>query len=78
MNLVKEIVMLYECNQRNTLSTPQYSGPFRMREVLKNFSTEQSLIPVKEVFVYDYSEIRIMPDSETDQPLIHYWLHSWL
>jgi hypothetical protein len=49
-----------------------------MRDTLKKFSTKQSLIPVKEVFVYDYSEIRIMPDRESGQPLIHYWLHSWL
>jgi hypothetical protein len=78
LNLVKEIVMLYECGKRNKLSTPYYSGPFRMRDTLKKFSTKQSLIPVKEVFVYDYSEIRIMPDRESGQPLIHYWLHSWL
>ena len=79
LKLVKEIVRFYECDKRNKLSTPYYSGPFRMRDALKKFSTDQSLIPVKEVFVYDYSEIRIMPDRETDQPLIHYWLHCiWI
>ncbi|RNL55408.1 glycosyltransferase [Pedobacter jejuensis] len=56
-----------------------YSGPFRMKAVLdKAVVTCQTIIDVKEVFLYDYSEIQKMPERNNDKPLIHYWLHSWL
>jgi hypothetical protein len=75
--LVKNIVDLYERNQRDSMATPQYSGPFRMRDVLQIQATKQTIVPVKEVFAYDYAEIRNMPERPITQPLVHYWLHTW-
>ncbi|SDF51957.1 glycosyltransferase family 32 protein [Chitinophaga filiformis] len=78
LDLVTDIVHLYNSNERDNMGTPQYSGPFRMRDSLVNSCTAQLLLPVKEVFAYDYTEIREMPDREISQPLIHYWIHSWI
>ena len=77
MRLVHSIVEIYEANRRDSMNTPEYSGPFRMRDVLRDHVTAQAIVPIKEVFVYDYSEIREMPDRVVTQPLIHYWLHTW-
>lgn len=78
LRLTNDIVDLYHNGNRNLLRTPQYSGPYRMRDSLvKHRHTTMSIIPVKEVFVYDYSEIRNPPDRPIEQPLIHYWAHSW-
>ncbi len=79
LNLVKDIVELYNNNQRKTMETPQYSGPYRMRDsLIKHPQTKMSLIDVKDAFVYDYSEIRNPSFITTDRPLIHYWVHSWI
>lgn len=79
LSLVKDIVMLYEQQLRDAMFTPQYSGPYRMRDSLeKHANSSQALIPVKEIFAYDYSEIRTMPERPITQPLIHYWVHSWM
>jgi len=78
LNLVRDIVRLYDQRLRDTMGTPQYSGPFRMRDVLHDgYTTKQAILPVKEVFAYDYEEIRDMPERDVEQPLIHYWLHTW-
>lgn len=79
LQLSKDIVQLYENDLRNSMGTPQYSGPYRMRDSLKKFGEiAQTIIPVKEMFAYDYSEIQAMEKREITQPMIHYWLHSWL
>jgi mannosyltransferase OCH1-like enzyme len=79
LSLSQDIVGLYNSNLRDGLGTPQYSGPYRMRDSLRmHANSSQNILPVKEVFAYDYSEIREMPEREITQPLIHYWLHSWI
>jgi hypothetical protein len=79
LSLVEDIVELYNNNSRDTFFTPQYSGPYRMRDSLaKHKNSSQRLIPVHEIFVYDYTEIRQKAPREITQPLIHYWLHSWI
>lgn len=79
LKLTEDIVDLYNNGSRETLFTPQYSGPYRMRDSLaKHSKTGMALVPVKEVFAYDYSEIRNPPRGPIKQPLIHYWVHSWL
>jgi mannosyltransferase OCH1-like enzyme len=78
LDLVRDIVTLYESGARDSIGTAQYSGPYRMRDALASSKTAQSIIPVKEVFAYDYNEMREMPDRPISQPLIHYWAHSWL
>ena len=78
IKLVESIVELYEQQQRDTMATPEYSGPYRMRDALYNFTTKQALIPVNDIFVYNYREIRSMPERPIVQPLIHYWIHSWI
>ncbi|RZK01751.1 MAG: hypothetical protein EOO43_23920 [Flavobacterium sp.] len=79
LNLLKDIVELYETNQRDHLFTPSYSGPYRMRDSLnKHKITNMAMLKVKEVFAYDYREIRNPPSRMVTQPLIHYWLHSWI
>lgn len=77
--LTMDISYLYRSGRRNILQTPQYSGPYRMRDSLSlHPKTRMSLIPVKEVFAYDYIEIRNPPKGKINQPLIHYWVHSWI
>ena len=78
LSLVKDIVDLYNRGQRDSMGTPQYSGPFRMRDSLLTSGTRQSLVPIKEAFLYDYTEIRIKPEPPVQRPMIHYWLHTWL
>jgi len=78
LNLVHDIVMLYENKERNSINTPQYSGPFRMRDSLRRHPTGQAILSVKVIFAYDYTEIREMPPRVISQPLIHYWLHTWI
>lgn len=79
MSLSKDIVELYEQGKRDKFATPQFSGPYRMRDSFaKCPDSYMKAIPVKEVFAYDYSEIRNPPKGDITQAMIHYWLHSWL
>jgi len=78
LNLVRDIVQLFNDGERDPIRTPQYSGPYRMRDSLVlNPQTKMALVAVKDVFAYDYREIRNPPKGEITQPLIHYWTHSW-
>ncbi len=52
--------------------------PFRMRDAPLQLFIKQTLIPVNDIFVYNYREIRSMPRRPVVQPLIHYWIHSWI
>ncbi|MCL4640440.1 MULTISPECIES: glycosyltransferase family 32 protein [Olivibacter] len=79
LQVAKDIVSAYESGMRDLISTPYYSGPYRMRDTLaENSSTRQQLIPVKELFEYDYNEIREMAERQPSKAAIHYWLHTWL
>jgi hypothetical protein len=79
LNLVEDIVSLYNNNERNALTTPAYSGPFRMRDSLAlHPETNMDIINVKEIFAYDYKEIQNPIERVITQPLIHYWMHSWV
>ncbi|RZJ87839.1 MAG: hypothetical protein EOO20_15120 [Chryseobacterium sp.] len=79
LQLSYEIARLYNSGEIHALGTPQYSGPYRMRDFLEIFGTiSQPLIPVKKMFAFDYSEIRNRPKKKVTQPLIHYWIHSWI
>ncbi|WP_419803522.1 glycosyltransferase family 32 protein [Mucilaginibacter sp.] len=76
--VIKEIVDLYENGSFKDYHTLWYTGPFRLRDTLKNTKSNQSILKVKDAFVYDYAEIKEMPERDFTQPMIHYWLHSWL
>jgi len=76
--LVKDIVEIYEKGDREKLHTIDYSGPFRMRDSLRKSQTRQNIIPVNDVFLYSYHEIKEMPERAINRPMIHYWIHSWL
>lgn len=77
--LVLDIVFIYNNGQRELMNTPQYSGPYRMRDsLILHPKTRMISIPVKEVFAYNYTEIRNPPQRKITQPLIHYWAHSWM
>ncbi|HVI43847.1 MAG TPA: glycosyltransferase [Chitinophaga sp.] len=79
LSLAKDIVDLYNSGLRDNYKTPQYSGPYRMKDSFQlHNNSSQRLIPVNDVFVYNYREIRAMPKRTATQPLIHYWAHSWL
>lgn len=79
LNMVKDIVRLYNNGMRNTMNTPQYSGPYRMRDSLESYpETSMSIVEVKEVFEYDYREVRAPHQGTITKPLIHYWVHSWV
>ncbi|KQS36816.1 glycosyltransferase family 32 protein [Pedobacter sp. Leaf194] len=77
--LAKDIVQLFVNGERDLLNTLNYSGPFRMRDVLQKYqNSRQDITPIKDVFLYDYHEIKTMPERLDIRPMIHYWLHSWL
>lgn len=79
-SLIDNINDIYIHNFRDSMETPQFSGPYRMREVfyfLKQ-KTQQNIILVKDAFLYDYTEIREMPERDRTTAMIHYWTHSWL
>jgi len=79
LSLSKDIVEIYNSGNRESLNTPAYSGPFRMRDTLKTHANStQSIIEVKDIMAYDYWEIREMPKKVITQPLIHYWMHTWM
>ena len=79
LSLSKDIIEIFNAGQRESLSTPYYSGPFRMREALKmHANSSQSILEVQEVMAYDYWEIRERPEKMITQPLIHYWMHTWM
>ncbi|NML39996.1 hypothetical protein HHL17_22535 [Chitinophaga sp. G-6-1-13] len=75
-NLVDDIVEAFHTPPLPR--TPQYSGPFRMRETMKKSHTGQQIVAVKDMFEFDYSEIRNPYQRAVTKPLIHYWLHTWL
>lgn len=80
LSLAEDIIAIYNEDKRDLYKTPQYSGPYRMRDSLvKHLNTSQKIISVKEIFAYDYSEIRFKDKiNNREQPLIHYWVHSWI
>jgi hypothetical protein len=79
LSLSEDIVAIYNSGQRDLMLTPQYSGPYRMRDSLhKHKNSKQSLIPVEDIFLYNYWEIRNKPQKNDQRPLIHYWVHNWL
>ena len=81
--LVDEIIGIFNSKRRDEMGNPQYSGPFRMRDVffkfkLNNEVLKQEFIEINDIFLYNYREIRSMPERKKKVPLIHYWVHSWL
>lgn len=79
LSLSQDIIELYNNDLQKYLPTPQYSGPYRMRDSLKRHrNSSQKFIEVNDIFVYNYREIRERPKRKCNSPLIHYWLHSWL
>ncbi|WP_256007254.1 glycosyltransferase [Pedobacter deserti] len=78
--VLENIINIYLHGFRDSLQTPWYSGPFRMREVYYSCDKwkSQNLVPLKDVFLYDYDEIRVMPPRPPEVAMIHYWMHSWI
>ena len=79
ISLVRDIVGIYNSGMRDEMRTLYYSGPFRMRDALKiHQNSSQKKLAVLDVFLYDYHQIKEMPDKHYVRPMIHYWLHSWI
>jgi len=74
--LTDDIISVY--NSRQLPLTPQYSGAYRMRDSMNDYYSNQQILPVKDIFEFDYSEIRKPFQRPIKKPLIHYWLHTWL
>lgn len=74
--LTDDIISIF--NSQQIPLTPQYTGAFRMRETMKNCNCKQHILSVKDLFEFDYSEIRAPFRRPVKNPLIHYWLHTWL
>ncbi|MDQ1149263.1 MULTISPECIES: glycosyltransferase family 32 protein [Sphingobacterium] len=74
--LTDDIISVY--NSRQLPLTPYYSGAYRMRESMNDYYCNQQILPVKDIFEFDYSEIREPFQRQVKKPLIHYWLHTWL
>lgn len=74
-----DIVETFINHERDGLTTPQYSGPYRVQQSFHKFTGHQQLvIPIKDVFEYDYWEIRhAQENSIKTKMMIHYWLHTW-
>lgn len=79
LNLTNDIIELFLSKASEKLATPQYTGPYRMRDSLRKHKwTNQTIIPVDQILLYDYWEIRSKPQKTIKRPLIHYWLHTWI
>ena len=79
LEIVKDIVDIFNSGMRDQIGTPQFSGPYRMQESFRKFPyTKQALLPVKDVFEYDYSEIRGAKSFGNERYMVHYWEHSWV
>lgn len=77
--LVNDIVTTFERGERELMATPQYSGPYRMKTAYKRYQvTGQNVIDVKEIFEYDYTEIRAAKVFGKNKIMIHFWGHSWI
>lgn len=74
--LVDDIISVFHTQQLP--KTPQYTGPFRMKETMKKSQTRQQVVVVKDMFEFDYQEARNLYQRAVTKPLIHYWLHTWL
>lgn len=78
LRLTEDIIETYNRDERDLMYTPQYSGPFRMRASMRRHQiTKQVSIPVKDIFEYDYSEIRAAKEFGKNKVMVHYWVHSW-
>jgi len=79
LKLCEDIVFTYERGERDLMDTQHFSGPDRMRVALKRHPIcKQQIIPIKDVFEYDFWEIRKMDGRSPTKPMIHYWLHTWM
>jgi len=79
LNIIESIVSIYKNGQREIMNTPHYSGPYRMRSVLKeDESITQVMLPIKSVFEYDYWEKDNINGRAPSKAMIHYWLHTWI
>lgn len=79
MEVVEDIVKIYDIGRRDTMNTPHYSGPYRMSECLAKHSIiSQDLIPIKEVYEYDYLEIKTAKEFGKNGIVTHYWANTWL
>ncbi len=77
--VIDQIIIEYHARPEKDWNTLYYSGPFRMRETLALFpDTAQSILEIKDVFLYDYHQIKEMPEPKEPRAMIHYWLHSWI
>jgi mannosyltransferase OCH1-like enzyme len=79
-NLVDNICYIHENGYSHTMKTPDYSGPYRMREVyyFTKKASKQTPIRPADIFLYDYWEIRTKPYREEERAMIHYWEHGWM
>jgi mannosyltransferase OCH1-like enzyme len=79
LHLVHDIIHTYERGERELMETPQYSGPYRMKIAYQRYRiTQQTVIDVKDIFEYDYSEIRQASVYGRNKLMIHFWGHSWI
>jgi hypothetical protein len=78
LTLARCITALFAAGERDRLATPDYSGPFRMRQVLSEHpGTRQALLRIKDVFEFDYDEIGSAKAFGRDGIMTHLWSHSW-
>lgn len=76
--VVEDIVEIYNAGDRDTLSTTQYTGPFRMRDTLLKYKeTKQDFVDVNDIFLYSYREIWTKPERLAEHAMIHYWTNTW-
>jgi mannosyltransferase OCH1-like enzyme len=79
LRVVDDIVDTYNRGDRDLMQTPQYSGPYRMKySFIKHPQTQLARIPVKEIFEYNYQEIRDVKVFLQQGIMIHFWEHAWM
>ncbi|MGO4294264.1 hypothetical protein [Chitinophaga sp. RAB17] len=77
--LMEDIKEIFEAEEIPPFA-PSYTGPHRMRDTLRKFGeVKQTIVLVKDLFEYDYEEIRNANlNNHVEKPLIHYWMHTWI
>ncbi|WP_246229536.1 hypothetical protein [Mucilaginibacter humi] len=79
LNVASDIAISFDNYDRNFMNTPEYSGPGRMkRSFEKHKGSDQELINIKNIFEYDYWEIKKADFKTRSKIMIHYWLNSWI
>lgn len=79
LEVINDIAATFKRGEQELMFTPQYSGPHRLTNALHRHPlTSQKIVAVKDVFEYDYNEIRLAKEVGKKGIMTHFWTHTWI